>query len=48
MGEMGHQILRLLCKYGWGLRGTRDKGGGVESRTVFKGELGKFEKSDMN
>jgi len=38
----------LLCKYGWGLRSTRDKGGGLESKTVFKGELGKFEKGGVN
>ena len=30
------------------LRRIRDKGGGAESRTVFKGELGRFKKSDMN
>jgi len=30
-----------------GLR-IRDKGGRIESRTVFKGELGRFEKGDMN
>ena len=31
-----------------GLRRIRDKGGGVESRIAFKGELRRFEKSDMN
>ena len=30
------------------LRRIRDKGGGAESRTAFKGELGRFKKSDMN
>ena len=31
-----------------GLKRIRDKGGGVESRTVFKGEIRSFEKGDMN
>ena len=31
-----------------GLRRTRDKGGRVESRTAFRGELGRFKKGDMN
>ena len=29
-------------------RRIRDKGGKVESRTVFKGEVGRFEKDNMN
>jgi len=31
-----------------GLRRLRDKGGRVESRTAFQGELGRFKKGDMN
>ena len=30
------------------LRRIRDKGGRVESRTVFRGELGRFKKGDWN
>ena len=37
-----------LRKYGWGLRRIQDKGGRVESRTEFKGKLGRFKKGDMN
>ena len=40
-------LLMPLCKYGWGLRRTRDKDGGVESKTEFKGELGKFKKGGV-
>ena len=36
-----------LCKYGWRLRRITDKGGRVESRTAFKGELRRFEKGDV-
>ena len=49
MGEMGaFGLLMPLCMYGWGLGRIRDKGGRVESRTAFKGELGRFEKGDTN
>ena len=46
MGAFG--LLMPLCMYGWGLRRIRDKGGSAESRTAFKGELGRFEKGDTN
>ena len=38
----------LFASMDGGLKRIRDKGGGVESRTVFKGEIRSFEKGDMN
>ena len=49
MGEMGHQVFYcLFASMDGGFRRIRDKGGGVESRTLFKGELRGFEKGNMN
>ena len=38
----------LFASMDGALKRTRDKGGGIESRTAFKGELRRFEKGDMN
>ena len=38
----------LFASMDGGLRRIRDKGGSAESRTAFKGELGRFEKGNVN
>ena len=38
----------LFASMDGGLRRIRGKGGRVESRTAFKGELGRFKRDDMN
>ena len=49
MGKMGHEVSECLsASMDRGLRRIRDKGGGVESRTAFKGKLRRSEKGDMN
>ena len=45
-GALG--LLCLFARMDGGLRRIRDKGGRVESKTVFKGERGKFEKGGVN
>ena len=45
-GALG--LLCLFARMDGGLRRIRDKGGKVENRTAFKGELGRFKRDDMN
>ena len=48
MGDMGIFFFCLFASMDGVHRRIRDKGGKVESRTVFKGEVGRFEKDNMN
>ena len=41
-------LLMLIANMDGGLRRIRDKGSRVESRTAFKGKLGRFKRDDIN